>query len=213
MIPHERPKTKSYVAGKDLFLFSVFCIVTKKTGNTVARKLCGRAHPMADGVYLLYRLLEDDSTKSYGEEKTNRNSTDNKLFICLIANNQSYLRKRTGQLICMFWQTYGHAHEVVQVGMMKVAQQDSIGFDRGPDALETDLFVTDTRQDEVALRRDGFQVRLTGKYLEEACSFLDNFAHIAHDIVQVIERGDGGDMAGDVHLEGALGPPHVPGNP
>src|SRR2546430_17047759 len=76
-MPHERPKTKSYVAGKDLFLFSVFCIVTKKTGNTGAGKLCGRAHPMADGVYLLYRLLEDDSTKSYGEEKTNRNSTDN----------------------------------------------------------------------------------------------------------------------------------------
>src|SRR5437899_4882086 len=77
MMPHERPKTKSYVAGKYLFLFSVFCIVTKKTGNTGAGKLCGRAHPMADGVYLLYRLLEDDSTKSYGEEKTNRNSTDN----------------------------------------------------------------------------------------------------------------------------------------
>src|SRR5256885_15431418 len=77
MMPHEWPKTKSYVAGKDLFLFSVFCIVTKKTGNTGAGKLCGRAHPMADGVYLLYRLLEDDSTKSYGEEKTNRNSTDN----------------------------------------------------------------------------------------------------------------------------------------
>src|SRR5438309_4692475 len=78
MMPHEWPKTKSYVAGKDLFLFSVFCIVTKKTGNTGAGKLCGRAHPMADGVYLLYRLLEDDSTKSYGEEKTNRNSTDNR---------------------------------------------------------------------------------------------------------------------------------------
>src|SRR5438552_256869 len=77
MMPHEWPKTKSYVAGKDLFLFSVFCIVTKKTGNIGAGKLCGRAHPMADGVYLLYRLLEDDSTKSYGEEKTNRNSTDN----------------------------------------------------------------------------------------------------------------------------------------
>jgi len=81
MMPHEWPKTKSYVAGKDLFLFSVFCIVTKKTGNTGAGKLCGRAHPMADGVYLLYRLLEDDSTKSYGEEKTNRNSTDNIIFL------------------------------------------------------------------------------------------------------------------------------------
>src|SRR5437588_430892 len=77
MMPHERPKTKSYVAGKDLFLFSVFCIVTKKTDNTGAGKLCGRTHQMVDGVYLLYRLLEDDSTKSYGEEKTNRNSTDN----------------------------------------------------------------------------------------------------------------------------------------
>jgi len=66
MMPHERPKTKSYVAGKDLFLFSVFCIVTKKTDNTGAGKLCGRAHQMVDGVYLLYRLLEDDSTKSYG---------------------------------------------------------------------------------------------------------------------------------------------------
>ena len=77
MMPHERPKTKSYVAGKYLFLFSVFCIVTKKTGNTGAEKLRGRTHPLTHGVYLLYRLLEDDSTKSYGEEKTNRNSTDN----------------------------------------------------------------------------------------------------------------------------------------
>src|SRR5437763_15816393 len=89
MMPHERPKTKSYVAGKDLFLFSVFCIVTKKTGNTGAGKLCGRAHPMADGVYLLYRLLEDDSTKSYGEEKTNRNSTDNRFFLSVAIQHGS----------------------------------------------------------------------------------------------------------------------------
>jgi hypothetical protein len=77
MMPHERSKTKSYAAGDDLFLFPVFCIVTKKTGNTGTEKLCGRTHPIADGAYLLYRLLEEDSTKSYGEGKTNRNSTNN----------------------------------------------------------------------------------------------------------------------------------------
>ena len=92
MMPHERPKTKSYVAGKDLFLFSVFCIVTKKTGNTGAGKLCGRAHPMADGVYLLYRLLEDDSTKSYGEEKTNRNSTDNRQGCLFLQRILTYIQ-------------------------------------------------------------------------------------------------------------------------
>jgi hypothetical protein len=32
---------------------------------------------MTYGVYLLYRPFEEDSTKSYGEEKTNRNSTNN----------------------------------------------------------------------------------------------------------------------------------------
>ena len=32
---------------------------------------------MTDGVYLLYRLFKDSSTKSYGEEKPNRYSTNN----------------------------------------------------------------------------------------------------------------------------------------
>ena len=51
--------------------------MTKKTGNTGAKKLLGRTHPMLHGIYQLYRLLEDNSTKSYGEEKTHRNSTNN----------------------------------------------------------------------------------------------------------------------------------------
>jgi hypothetical protein len=75
-MPHERPKTKRYASRNDLFLFFVFWIVTKKTGNTGTEKLCGRTHPMMHGVYLLYRLLGDNSTKSYGEEKTNQNSTN-----------------------------------------------------------------------------------------------------------------------------------------
>ena len=32
---------------------------------------------MTHGVYLLYRLFKDSSTKSYGEEKPNRYSTNN----------------------------------------------------------------------------------------------------------------------------------------
>jgi hypothetical protein len=51
--------------------------MTKKTGNTGAEKLRGRAPPMTHGVYLLYRLFKDSSTKSYGEEKPNRYSTNN----------------------------------------------------------------------------------------------------------------------------------------
>ena len=34
-------------------------------------------HPTMHGVYPLHRLLEDGSMKSYGEEKTHRNSTNN----------------------------------------------------------------------------------------------------------------------------------------
>jgi hypothetical protein len=70
-------QAKSYASGNDLFLFSVFWIVIKKTGNTGAEKLPGRTHPTMYGVYPLHRLLEDSSMKSYGEEKTHRNSTNN----------------------------------------------------------------------------------------------------------------------------------------
>ena len=76
-MPNTQPKTKRYASGNDLFLFYIFCIVTKKTGNTGAEKLRGRTHPMMHGVYLLYKLFEGDSRKSYGEEKTNLNSTNN----------------------------------------------------------------------------------------------------------------------------------------
>src|SRR5438270_13311212 len=51
--------------------------MTKKMGNTGAEKLRGRTHPLTHGVYLLYRLFKDSSTKSYGEEKPNRYSTNN----------------------------------------------------------------------------------------------------------------------------------------
>jgi hypothetical protein len=71
-------QAKSYASGNDLFSFSAFWIVTKKTGNTSAEKLPGRTHPMLlHGVYPLHRLLEDSSMKSYGEEKTHLNSTNN----------------------------------------------------------------------------------------------------------------------------------------
>src|SRR6202043_3871413 len=50
-----------------------------KTGNRGAEKLPGRVHPTMYDVYLLHRLLEDSSTKSYGEEKTHRNSTNNSI--------------------------------------------------------------------------------------------------------------------------------------
>ncbi len=73
-----RFQTKRYASGNDLFLFSVFCRIPEKTGNTGAEKLRGRAPPMTHGVYLLYRLFKDSSTKSYGEEKPNRYSTNNK---------------------------------------------------------------------------------------------------------------------------------------
>ena len=77
-MPNTQPKTKRYASGNDLFLFYIFCIVTKKTGNTGAEKLLGRTHPMLHGVYPLHRLLEDNSMKSYGEDKAHRNSTNNK---------------------------------------------------------------------------------------------------------------------------------------
>ena len=72
-----RFQTKRYASGNDLFLFSVFCRIPGKTGNTGAEKLRGRTHPMTHDVYLLYRLFKDSSTKSYGEEKPNRYSTNN----------------------------------------------------------------------------------------------------------------------------------------
>jgi hypothetical protein len=72
------PQTKSYASGNDLFLFSVFCRMTKKTGNTSAEKLSGRTHPLLHDLYPLHRLLEDSSMKSYGEEKTHLNSTNGK---------------------------------------------------------------------------------------------------------------------------------------
>ena len=72
-----RFQTKRYASGNDLFLFSVFCRMPKKTSNTGAEKLRGRTHPLTHGVYLLYRLFKDSSTKSYGEEKPNRYSTNN----------------------------------------------------------------------------------------------------------------------------------------
>ncbi len=76
-MPNTQPKTKRYASGNDLFLFYIFYIMTKKTGNTGAEKLRGRTHPMMHGIYLLYKLFEGDSRKSYGEEKTNLNSTNN----------------------------------------------------------------------------------------------------------------------------------------
>ena len=72
-----RFQTKRYASGNDGFLFSVFCRIPEKTGNTGAEKLRGRTHPMTHGVYLLYRLFKDSSKKSYGEEKPNRYSTNN----------------------------------------------------------------------------------------------------------------------------------------
>ena len=70
-------QTKSYASGSTSFSFFVFWIVTKKTGNKGAETLLGRTHPMLHSVYHLHRLLEDNSMKSYGEEKTHRNSTNN----------------------------------------------------------------------------------------------------------------------------------------
>jgi hypothetical protein len=69
--------TKRYASGNGLFTFFVIWIVTRKTGNTSAEKLPGRTHPMLHGVYPLHRLLEESSMKSYGEEKTHLNSTNN----------------------------------------------------------------------------------------------------------------------------------------
>jgi hypothetical protein len=76
-----RFQTKRYASGNDLFLFSVFCRIPGKTGNTGAEKLRGRTHPLTHGVYLLYRRFLDSSTNSYGEEKPNRYSTNNNQVI------------------------------------------------------------------------------------------------------------------------------------
>jgi hypothetical protein len=95
-MPNTQPKTKRYASGNDLFLFYIFCIVTKKTGNTGAEKLRGRTHPMMHGVYLLYKPFEGDSRKSYGEGKTNLNSTNNTACIdCQKAVSASWLAEPT----------------------------------------------------------------------------------------------------------------------
>jgi len=70
-------QTKSYTSGSTSFSFSVFWIMTKKTSNKGAETLLGRTHPMLHGIYPLHRLLEDNSMKSYGKEKTHRISTNN----------------------------------------------------------------------------------------------------------------------------------------
>ena len=43
-------QTKRYASGNDRFLFSVFCRIPEKTGNTGAEKLRGRTHPLTHGV-------------------------------------------------------------------------------------------------------------------------------------------------------------------
>jgi hypothetical protein len=70
-------QTKSYASGNDLFPVSVFWMLSWKTGNTGMEKLSGRTHSRTHSAYRLYRLLEDSSMKSYGEEKTHLNSTNN----------------------------------------------------------------------------------------------------------------------------------------
>src|SRR5438105_12437681 len=86
-MPNARPKTKRYVYGNDLFLFFVFCLVIKKTGNTGMEKLYGMTHSRTHGAYLLYRLFGDDSTKSYEEEKTHRISTNNSPGAALLCSS------------------------------------------------------------------------------------------------------------------------------
>lgn len=70
-------QTKSYASENDLFPFSVFWIVAKKTSNTGAERLLGRDHLITDGVYPLCKPIEANSMKIYGAAKTHRNSTNN----------------------------------------------------------------------------------------------------------------------------------------
>src|SRR6266568_3375073 len=77
MMSSAKLQTKRYASENDLFVFSLFCLMIQKTGNTGAEKLLGRTYPTMHGVYPLHWLLEDGSTKSYEEEKTHRISTNN----------------------------------------------------------------------------------------------------------------------------------------
>lgn len=62
-------QTKSYASENDLFPFSVFWIVAKKTSNTGAERLLGRDHLITDGVYPLCKPIEAHSMKIYGAAK------------------------------------------------------------------------------------------------------------------------------------------------
>jgi hypothetical protein len=70
---------KSYASENDLFLFSALWIVTRKTGNTGAEKLYGRANIPSYSIHALYKPLHGDLMKSYAIAKTNIIASDNKL--------------------------------------------------------------------------------------------------------------------------------------
>src|SRR5258706_14336608 len=73
------PSVKRKFIGRKTTSFRFLCSESLpwKTSNTGAKKLPGRAHLMLHAVYPLYKRLEDNSTKIYGEETAHRNSTNN----------------------------------------------------------------------------------------------------------------------------------------
>ena len=63
--------------GQTCSLGRSFTTYDQENGQYRRGKVRGRTHPVTYGVYLPYRLFKDSSTKSYGEEKPNRYSTNN----------------------------------------------------------------------------------------------------------------------------------------
>jgi restriction system protein len=131
-----RFQTKRYASGNDLFLFSVFCRIPGKTGNTGAEKLRGRTHPLTHGVYLLSRRFLDSSTKSYGEEKPNRYSTNNRYeksgyirwqsilhFYTIDTIKAGFLRKQKG-----VWILTAEGEEAMQLGPIGLLDKASEAY-------------------------------------------------------------------------------------
>jgi hypothetical protein len=75
---------KSYASENDLFLFSALWIVTRKTGNTGAEKLYGRANIPSYSIHALYKPLHGDLMKSYAIAKTNIIASDNIFVVCFL---------------------------------------------------------------------------------------------------------------------------------
>src|ERR1700692_2463157 len=88
-----------------------------------------------------------------------------------------------------------------------------MSFDGSADTLHFHIFLKHAAENKVALRRDRFQVRKAGQYIEEALSLIFDKLHFIQGIIQVLEGLDSSKMARNVDLKGALSSPHIGNDP